>query len=1210
MFKKLFAFLAVAFVLTTQTMFADSDPSSLPVDPTQEMVASNLKTGVYQGPQSLELSTSDSTLEIYYSLSSTDSSDLLGIHQYVKPIKVSANANQPGKSVVLKAFTVKNGKRSNVREERLVFVSSAFSQLSYDVGSSVMLQAFTWTSMDPIARDWYKNLTNKADDIKSKFAFVWFPPSTDSLDGKGYLPIELNNLDTPYGTAAELKAAIKALSPAAAIGDIVVNHRAGTKSWGTFTNPDFGDRLGSFRSIVSNDEGFEAAGSVGDLMHGASLDKRGFPDSGENYEVARDIDHTNPDVQKDIAQWLNKLKNDYGFQGWRWDMVKGYGGDYVGYYDTLTRPRLSVGEYFSGNPYDVKKWLEKTSRGGYQSMAFHFPLKFKLNDALNGKLLNLGTLTKDAGVLRDDLMVTFVGNHDTELPQAMAPTKAERVYLGYAYILTHPGLPTVFYDHYFNSSAYADDFGYSAAAKANVSTLREHIDTLIALRKAAGVTSSSPVTVVTAKANEYGAYVGDKLAVRLGTGNSFNPGSGWGIAYFGTSFVIWQKGLVNAGTAATSFKVVSSTGSTAIDTENGRLQFVANTFVPASASQTIVWSVRELTGRAEITPAGELKALGNGTVVVVATALIGGAVVETPVTISGNANFYNVTFTLNDKTKSLENVVFKGAVDGWQLHPMTSQGNGVWTYTAENLTTGAYSWGMEAKNNQWVPGSEQPKVTIAADGTVSGNSFVINVVPRANVKFTYKDFSASQYGVQIKGTMTGWNPVAMYDNGTNGDDVAGDHIWNVVLNNVGSGEWGLINYNGDWLISGPNLKYEVLESGAVTGQTTYVYAVANVLFTLTDGTLTRTNVKFKGSATGWNTVAMHDDGLNGDVVAGDHVWSLLLNNISSGQWGAIEDDGSQWGIWLINGPNPSYTIDDNGQVQGQTNYTINAITSAPVTFTVTDPVGKAAGFSFKGSATNWELRTMNDSGINGDAVAGDHVWSFRVANAASGNWGFVDLKGTWLVQGPNPQYQIQPNGAVTGQTNYTLPLGAPIVFTVTDETGKYSGLKFKGDTTGWNTIAMNDSGVDGDALAGDHVWSVTVPFATSGSWGFVDGGNNWLVVGSNPSYTIGADGSVTGSTSYTIKATASATITFRVTDVNGLHPNGLKFKGNATYWNEILMVSEGSNVWAITLADVTSGEWGVVDAVTGSWLIDGPNPAYTVSLDGSVSGTTTYTVTR
>jgi hypothetical protein len=48
-----------------------------------------------------------------------------------------------------------------------------------------------------------------------------------------------------------------------------------------------------------------------------------------------------------------------------------------------------------------------------------------------------------------DISQTFIDNHDTGSTQAHWPFPHDKVSQGYAYILTHPGMPCIFYDHFF-----------------------------------------------------------------------------------------------------------------------------------------------------------------------------------------------------------------------------------------------------------------------------------------------------------------------------------------------------------------------------------------------------------------------------------------------------------------------------------------------------------------------------------------------------------------------------------------------------------------------------------------------------------------------------------------------------------------------------------------------------------------------------------------
>lgn len=48
--------------------------------------------------------------------------------------------------------------------------------------------------------------------------------------------------------------------------------------------------------------------------------------TGEDYTAAPNIDHTQERVRQDIVKWLKYLRGSIGFDGWRFDFVKGYGG--------------------------------------------------------------------------------------------------------------------------------------------------------------------------------------------------------------------------------------------------------------------------------------------------------------------------------------------------------------------------------------------------------------------------------------------------------------------------------------------------------------------------------------------------------------------------------------------------------------------------------------------------------------------------------------------------------------------------------------------------------------------------------------------------------------------------------------------------------------------------------------------------------------------
>ena len=107
----------------------------------------------------------------------------------------------------------------------------------------------------------------------------------------------------------------------------------------------------------------------------------------------------------------------------------------------------------------------------------------------------------------------------------------------YAYILTHPGIPCVFWPHFFDWGA---DY-------------RDKLTRLIQIRRAAGINSASPVRILNATAGLYAAIVygsSQWVAVKLGASWQWNPGPGWTPALSGERFAIWTQPAAAATPAA------------------------------------------------------------------------------------------------------------------------------------------------------------------------------------------------------------------------------------------------------------------------------------------------------------------------------------------------------------------------------------------------------------------------------------------------------------------------------------------------------------------------------------------------------------------------------------------------------------------------------------------------------------------------------------
>jgi len=257
----------------------------------------------------------------------------------------------------------------------------------------------------------------------------------------------------------------------------------------------------------------------------------GSSDTGQNFCAAPDVDHTNPQVQKDIVSWLNWLKSDYHFAGWRFDFAVGFGGQYIKQYVNGAGGDFAVGEYWDTNADKVNNWI---SASGVH--AFDFPQRFALKSAIGGgdfSQLKWGTHPLGLAGMNREHACTFLDNHDTARHQGEGGGDGGfgndyEVMLGYAYILTHPAFPWVYLPHLDGSNG-------------------NDIKKLIGIRNRLNISPADVPYIDTAARGAYAAFIGTsskcngKLAIKVGP-DSWSPcGSGWSVAASGNNWAVWTK---------------------------------------------------------------------------------------------------------------------------------------------------------------------------------------------------------------------------------------------------------------------------------------------------------------------------------------------------------------------------------------------------------------------------------------------------------------------------------------------------------------------------------------------------------------------------------------------------------------------------------------------------------------------------------------------
>eukprot|EP00746_Dinoflagellata_sp_MGD_P123426 gnl/MRDRNA2_/MRDRNA2_58076_c0_seq1.p1 gnl/MRDRNA2_/MRDRNA2_58076_c0~~gnl/MRDRNA2_/MRDRNA2_58076_c0_seq1.p1 ORF type:complete len:855 (+),score=118.50 gnl/MRDRNA2_/MRDRNA2_58076_c0_seq1:96-2660(+) len=412
-----------------------------------------------------------------------------------------------------------------------------------DSSNSIMLQGFHWESQR-VGR-WYDVVSSHVDEFsKLGITDVWLPPPSKSVDKEGYLPSQLYNLDASnYGTEIQLVELLAKLHDKGIRGicDIVINHRCADAQdssgrWNIYNSgsDERGQNLNwKGWAVVQGDQYSDGTGENNP--------------TGESYPAAPNIDHANAKVRESLIEWMQWLKTYIGFDGWRFDFVKGYAPEFVSEYCSRTQPAWAVGELWDSLAYGANgaehnqdahrqrlcNWIDGTDANCY---AFDFTTKGILQEAVTtGQFWRL----KDSRGGPPGLIgwypsraVTFIDNHDTGGIQSHWPFPRTSVLIGYAYILTHPGIPCLFWDHLM-------EWGKDVQLA---------IEAFIRARKRAGIGVDSNVHVEAAEDGLYFATVGDTLKVKLG--NVMDLGvlcpsvDSWKVAACGHGYCVWISKMV------------------------------------------------------------------------------------------------------------------------------------------------------------------------------------------------------------------------------------------------------------------------------------------------------------------------------------------------------------------------------------------------------------------------------------------------------------------------------------------------------------------------------------------------------------------------------------------------------------------------------------------------------------------------------------------
>lgn len=449
--------------------------------------------------------------------------------------------------------------------------------------SGVMLQGFSWDSYN---ESQWKVLEKQADELKGYIDLVWLPQSGKCLETTqvmGYMPYYYFNQNSSFGSEAELRSLITKFKAAGigAIADVVINHR-NTEGWYNFPAETYKGVTYQMQStdICKNDDGGTTATQA--ATDGVSLSQNN--DEGTDFGGCRDIDHKSENVQKVIKAYLKYLKDDLGYTGFRYDMVKGFDGSHVADYNDATGVEYSVGEYWDGND-KIESWINRTNK---KSAAFDFQFRYNVRDAVNGAANGKVTKSSDWSKLNsnDNLMhdanyrryaVTFVENHDTQKrseSEQNDPLRKDTIAAN-AYMLAMPGTPCIFQPHW---NAY-----------------KSEIKEMIAARKYAGITNMSNyankqskktlyVNEVTGTKHKLLVAVGNDAAGYAGETGYTKILSGYHYAYFLSNDAETSWTSMPSGSYEEGFKTTLTAVS---QTEGAKLVYTLDGSNPTSKSTTV-----------------------------------------------------------------------------------------------------------------------------------------------------------------------------------------------------------------------------------------------------------------------------------------------------------------------------------------------------------------------------------------------------------------------------------------------------------------------------------------------------------------------------------------------------------------------------------------------------------------------------------------------
>jgi alpha-amylase len=337
----------------------------------------------------------------------------------------------------------------------------------------VLMQAFYWDCPKVSNQEfnWWNFVSNEIPHLKTAgITALWLPPSCKAKDviSMGYDPFDFYDLgefyqkkhdkkETWFGSKEDLQNLIHTAhnSGIQVLADLVFNQcSGGDLETNPYTGEDWYTR-------------FEPASNKFKRNYDCFHPSRYESNDGAVFEgfAKTDLCHRNPYVYSEILEYCRWMVEEIGYDGFRFDCAKGYGGwiiksiqEYMYKYSATDKKYykpFSVGELWEDSDQLIENWLDEVNYStDNPASAFDFSLRNKLRSLCLDKQFSLRELSdwNSTLLVRPFEAVTFVENHDTCSPHPDVADKeifTDKM-LAYSFILTHPGYPCVFWHDYYD----------------------------------------------------------------------------------------------------------------------------------------------------------------------------------------------------------------------------------------------------------------------------------------------------------------------------------------------------------------------------------------------------------------------------------------------------------------------------------------------------------------------------------------------------------------------------------------------------------------------------------------------------------------------------------------------------------------------------------------------------------------------------------------